>query len=223
MTNRKTTRFSSHVKSRLYGWRWEKINNRLFDFYYGTDTHRESLLSDEGITVSQAQKGNSVYRPFWKTEFNECITSLERDLSFYTFVDVGSGKGKLLLLASRFPFVESIGIEYTRGLHQTAMENIRKFKRRSNTHLNISSVHADALEWEMPNRPAVYFVYNAFDYETTNAFFAKLEKHILKTKVSTIIIYGNLRDISEREDAFQILKSFTVHCRTRRYIVFVND
>lgn len=212
----------SYIRSRLYGWRWEKLNNRLFDWYYGTDTHRESLLADEGVSVAQAEKGNAVYRPFWKTEFIECIHSLEKDLSSFTFVDVGSGKGKLLLLASRFPFVEIIGIEYARGLHQIATENIKKFKARTGAHLNIRSINADAIAWEMPDKPTLYFVYNSFDPDTTKAFFAKLEEYVLRTKAPTILIYGNLRDISEREGAFQILKSMMVCRRRRRYIVFSN-
>ena len=215
-------KFTSYIQSRLYGWRWEKLNNRIFDWYYKTDTYRESLLREEGVSDAQAEKGNSVYRPFWKTEFVKCIESLDRNLTEYSFIDAGSGKGKMLLIASRFPFAEIVGIEYAKGLHQIAVDNIKKFKARAGEHLNIRSINSDAIAWNMPNKPAVYFVYNSFDPDTTKTFFAKLESHVAQTNAPTFLIYGNLRDVSERQDAFTFLRSMTVRSRTKRYIIFSN-
>ena len=212
--------FISRIQSRLYGWRWEKLNNRIFDWYYGTDTYRESLLREEGVSDPQAERGNSVYRPFWKTEFIKCIRSLGEDLAGYSFIDAGSGKGKILLLASRFPFSEIIGIEYAKGLHKIALDNIKKFKTRAGPRLNITSVNADATEWDMPDKPAIYFVYNSFDPDTTKKFFTRLDNHVALTNTPTFLIYGNLRDISEREDAFPLLRSMVVRSRTLRYIIF---
>ena len=95
--------FISRIQSRLYGWRWEKLNNRIFDWYYGTDTYQDNLR-EQGVSDPQAERGNSVYRPFWKTEFIKCIRSLGEDLAGYSFIDAGSGKGKILSSPHGFHF-----------------------------------------------------------------------------------------------------------------------
>src|SRR3954454_18204342 len=104
---------ASILSRRLFGlrWRWEKFNNRLFDWYHGTDTHQETFLSNEGVSEDQARKGNNVYRPFWRKEFIQAINDIGIHPDVWIFVDIGSGKGKLLLLASHFNFEDIIGIE----------------------------------------------------------------------------------------------------------------
>jgi len=58
------------------------------------------------------------------------IESLDIDLTDYLFVDIGAGKGKLLLLASHLSFSEIIGVEYAPSLHAVAMKNIQQQKIR---------------------------------------------------------------------------------------------
>src|SRR3954454_9805602 len=117
---------ASFLNRRLFGlrWRWEKFNNRLFDWYHGTDTHRETFLWNQGISEDQARKGNDVYRPFWRKEFFRAIKDINIRPEHWIFVDVGSGKGKLLLLASHFEFADIVGVEYAPGLHEVAVRNI---------------------------------------------------------------------------------------------------
>jgi len=110
----------------------------------------------QGVTDVQALQGNDVYRPFWRKEFFDAIRALDVDLTDYLFIDIGSGKGKLLLLASQFPFSGIVGIEYAPALHATAVNNIKRFRNKAGRP-DIMSVNADAMTWELPTRPAVYF------------------------------------------------------------------
>ena len=45
----------------------------------------------------------------------------------FTFVDIGSGKGRVLLTAARFPFRQVVGLEQSADLNQIAARNIRHF------------------------------------------------------------------------------------------------
>ena len=103
-------------------WRWEGLKNKLYDWRHRLDTHQECFLNTQGITEEQALQGNNVYRPFWRKEFFDAIKSLDIELTDYTFVDIGAGKGKLLLLASHCAFSEIIGVEYAPSLHAVANE-----------------------------------------------------------------------------------------------------
>ena len=211
----------SHIiRKRLFGlrWRWERFKNKVYDWRHGTDTHQECYLNTQGVTDVQALQGNDVYRPFWRKEFFDAIRALDVDLTDYLFIDIGSGKGKLLLLASHFPFSGIIGIEYAPALHAIAVNNIERFKNKTGR-TDIMSVNADAMTWELPPKPAVYFLYNPFDLQTTQAFFARLDDHVARTGVPTFMIYGNLRGVTEREAAFASARSLVLKKRTPRFLI----
>ena len=215
---------SSYIKRRLFGlrWRWEKLNNKLFDWRHGMNTHQKCLLYTQGVRDDQAREGNNVYRPFWRKEFSSAMGSLGINFSNYLFVDVGSGKGKMLLLASHFPFPEIIGIEYAPGLHAVALKNIQGLRTKTGTRTNIVSINADALTWDLPNRPTVYFLYNPFDLAITKAFFAKLGQHAERTRTANLMIYGNVRGVAEREEAFSSPRSLRLKLKTPRYFIHIS-
>ncbi len=56
----------------------------------------------------------------------------------FTFVDFGAGKGRVALLAAKYPFVRVIGIEHSPRLVAAAKENAARFAQR-----NKSSVPVD--------------------------------------------------------------------------------
>jgi len=203
-------------------WRWERLNNVLYDWRHGVETHQECFLNAQGVTEEQAQQGNNVYRPFWRKEFFDAIETLDIDLKKYDFIDIGAGKGKLLLLASHFPFSEIIGIEYAPSLHAVAVKNIQQLQANPGAPTAIECIRADALTWDLPHRPAVYFLYNPFDFTTTRAFFLKLDEHAARTRLPTFMIYANLRGVVERQAAFASGRSLFPKTTTPRYVVYQN-
>ncbi len=50
-----------------------------------------------------------------------------KDLREFTFIDLGSGKGRCLLMAAPYGFKKIIGVEYMPEWHRVAEENIRRF------------------------------------------------------------------------------------------------
>src|SRR5262249_42854411 len=141
----------------------------------------------------------------------------------YVFVDIGSGKGKLLLLAAKLHFSEIIGIEYAPALHEIAVQNIDRFKQSTGCPIKISSVNEDALKWPLPERPAIFFMYNPFDLETTKAFFARLDEHATRSGMPIAVIYGNLRGVNERQEAFRAAKSLIPKIQHERFVIFVSE
>jgi len=211
---------SRTLRKRLFGlrWRWEGFKNKVYDWRHGTKTHQECFLNTQGVTDVQALQGNNVYRPFWRKEFFDAIRALDVDLTDYLFIDIGSGKGKLLLLASHFPFSGIVGIEYAPALHATAVNNIKQFKYKAGRP-GIMSVNANAMTWGLQTKLAVYFLHNPFDLKTTQAFFAKLDDHVARSGVPTFMIYGNLRGVAEREAAFASARSLVLKKRAPRFLV----
>jgi tRNA1(Val) A37 N6-methylase TrmN6 len=84
------------------------------------------------------------------------LALLPINLDDYTIVDIGSGKGKLLLLASNYPFRRIIGVEYAPLLHEIAKKTSRTFGHR---HRNASiSPRCAVTRWITGCRPDRSFV-----------------------------------------------------------------
>src|SRR5580704_1717125 len=78
---------------------------------------------------------HSPYQPTEPGLFTEMIErTVEQarvDLSEFTFLDLGSGKGRTLLMASDYPFRRIIGVELLPSLDEIARENLRQYKSES--------------------------------------------------------------------------------------------
>jgi len=99
----------------------------------------------------------------------------------FCFVDVGCGKGRALLVASQYPFVELIGVEYAPKLSRIAEQNLRccgikKFR--------IASV--DASEFTYPSANTFAFFYHPFS--DVSLFDAVLDRIKLATLGQKLVI-----------------------------------
>jgi SAM-dependent methyltransferase len=92
----------------------------------------------------------------------------------YTFVDIGAGKGRALLLASELPFREVIGIEFNEDLTRVARENAEKWDRAGRARCAIRVVHQEATQFRWPVTPLVVFLYNPFGHKVLRQLLAHL-------------------------------------------------
>ncbi|MDZ7761299.1 MAG: hypothetical protein U5L00_13730 [Desulfovermiculus sp.] len=85
--------------------------DKSFDRKYGTDT--TGIISSGELSISDAKtKHNAIfYLPAPERVTQYMLSSLPIDYTAYTFIDYGSGKGRVLLTASQFPFQKIIGLE----------------------------------------------------------------------------------------------------------------
>jgi hypothetical protein len=94
--------------------------------------------------------------------FTSMVQSLAIEHSQFTFMDLGSGKGRALLLASTFPFRRVIGVEYCEELNEIARQNVVKYPASARKCSDIAIVTADATTCAIPEGPLVLFFYNPF-------------------------------------------------------------
>jgi predicted RNA methylase len=79
------------------------------------------------------------------------MRQLPRDLSDFVFIDVGSGKGRVLLAAAQYKFKRVLGVELTQELHEHAQRNIVAFRGPRQTDA-VHSVLSDARDFESRKR-----------------------------------------------------------------------
>jgi hypothetical protein len=105
------------------------------------------------------------YRPSPCQMFEWALAGIDYDLSKLTFVDHGAGKGRVLLLASEYPFAAIGGIEFAEELHDDAVMNIAQYPRSRMRCRNVECVHEDASQVGPPDGEAVHYFFNPFSRE----------------------------------------------------------
>ena len=111
------------------------------------------------------------YEASTESELVAALDSLGESLQSFSFVDLGCGKGRTLLVASRLGFREVIGVEFARELAQVAARNMAATAVR-----NAVVLHADAAEFTLPGGDAVVYLYNPFSEEVMTKVLSNLRR-----------------------------------------------
>src|SRR5260370_10751518 len=90
----------------------------------------------------------------------------------YTFVDFGSGKGRMLLIAAQCGFRRMCGLELRKELHDQACRNFRQCHNVETC--SFESLNMDAADYECPNEKLVLFFFNPFASEVMAKVLRKL-------------------------------------------------
>jgi SAM-dependent methyltransferase len=132
-----------------------------FDWRYGTDTMR--WVDRNALETRSDNRCHSA--PYRATKVRPLLQLLNR-LSVprdVTFVDIGSGKGRVLLIASQYGFRKVVGIEFSGELCAIARQNVEAFSRKAKSHSSIEVIEADATTYQFHAGERVLFMYNPFD------------------------------------------------------------
>jgi SAM-dependent methyltransferase len=138
--------------------------DEAFDTHTGVDTGGVDHLYDLTIKSKNARYGTS-HIASDPGEFADAMAMIDEDLSTVTFVDMGSGKGRALMLAADYPFQRIIGVEFATELHQQAEANMAALGAAGRGDERIELIHGDATTFALPDTPLVLYFFNPFDGE----------------------------------------------------------
>lgn len=160
-----------------------------FDFDYGVDTTWATVSLR--TRIREWLRGVQ-YQPSEPQLFREIIDSLPVALDGFTFVDLGSGKGRTLLMASCYPFQRIIGLELLPELNAIAVQNILRYRSENQKCFAIESHAGDARSFEFPKEPTVLYLFNPFPDYVLESFLAYLRTDLLRSPRPFYVIYHNL-------------------------------
>ena len=172
------TSFSKLYKAGGLNRIYKELENYLFDLINNVET-RKRVINDYSDEIFD-------YMPSYKTTVAAPLRYLDQsdfDLTEFSFVDIGCGKGKALIIANKFKFKEVIGYEINRQVYDVLCKNINKLNIRNSQLIN-DSINADKIR----NKSIIYF-YNPFSENMTYDFFKKIS--LDKNLKQLIIIYVN--------------------------------
>jgi SAM-dependent methyltransferase len=138
---------------------------------------------------------HSPYQPTESDLFHEMLDALREqtrcDFRDFTFLDLGSGKGRTLLMASDYPFRHIVGVELFPALHQAAQDNLGKYRSESQKCFALESICGDATEFPFPDEPTVLYLFNPFPEAGLRRMIANLEQSLLTHPRIVYVLYHN--------------------------------
>jgi SAM-dependent methyltransferase len=169
----------------------ERRRQRYGDMEYDWE-HRVNTTS--GTVGWRARLLGMFHSPYQATDpalFREMMASLPIEFDKFTFVDLGSGKGRTLLLASEYPFRRIVGVELIAELHRAAEENIRLYRSATQRCSQIEAVCADACEFVLPATPLVLYLFNPLPEVGLQRVLRNLERSLEQSPRPGWIVYHN--------------------------------
>jgi hypothetical protein len=105
------------------------------------------------------------------------------------FVDFGSGKGRVLCQAARYPFGRVIGVEISPALTRVARLNLDRNRRRFACR-QVELVTADVADYEIPDDVTYAYLFHPFAGDTFEVLIDRLVESIERWPRRLTIIYA---------------------------------
>jgi SAM-dependent methyltransferase len=159
-----------------------------FDWDYRIDT----TWSNIGLrTRIREVLAGRAYQPSDPRIFHEIMAQLPIGFREFTFIDLGSGKGRALLLASDYSFRRIVGVELLPELHAIALTNVTKYSSQRQQCREFELHCADARDFELPKEDLIIFFFEPFPEDILRDVIARVERSLRKAPRRMFLIYQN--------------------------------
>ncbi|HUK40250.1 MAG TPA: class I SAM-dependent methyltransferase [Candidatus Acidoferrales bacterium] len=163
-----------------------------FDAKYGTDT--SSLVPLEALDLTSENRPRAVlYWPSLQRTVEKMLGSLDIDHREFTFVDIGSGKGRVLMMASLYPYRRIVGVELSEKLHKVAERNIGLFHPAEQKCARIELICGDATRFAFPDDNLVLYFFDPFDAAVMEKVVSNLANSLRTHDRQVFVIYLHAR------------------------------
>jgi precorrin-6B methylase 2 len=172
--------------------------NLLLDNYYRIDTEIRIELSSLGIddNIGHRHESTSIRHI---TKIMKTLNISEGDV----FLDVGSGKGRVLLVAGRYPFKKIIGVDVSSEINKICQENVRRMKSKLKCN-NIQTITSNAANFKIPKDITHVYFFNRFGLNVMKSVIDSIYNSITNYPRKIVLIYYNPKFEKEIESIFSI-------------------
>jgi hypothetical protein len=141
----------------------ERAADATFDRTHNVDTGGKIHPAAMHDIESENWIYSPIYEPTRVELFEQMIDASDIEPHRFSFIDYGSGKGRVLLLAARFPFRRVVGVEYSPKLHRIAERNLRSTRFADRRSGPVESICMDAVQFRIPEESVVFYFYDPFE------------------------------------------------------------
>jgi SAM-dependent methyltransferase len=134
-----------------------------FDAEHGVTTEALVFLGElDPDAIGPSLEYATHYEPTPVAQANALLDASPLAPESATFIDLGAGMGRVVLLAARRPFRAVIGVELSPALVEIARENLTTVCDPQRVARDVKIVDADAVSYAFPRGDLVIFMYNPF-------------------------------------------------------------
>jgi histone methylation protein DOT1 len=169
----------------------EQRRRRYGDVEYDWDHRVDTTSATVGWRDRLLGVFHSPYQPTEPALFHEMLAALNIAFEDFTFIDLGSGKGRTLLMASDYPFRRIVGIELLPELHRVAQENLEKYKSEAQRCFQLESLCTDARQYIFPAEPVVLYLSNPLPRAGLAQVIDNLERSLGQHPRKVRVLYHN--------------------------------
>ncbi|MEO1168785.1 MAG: class I SAM-dependent methyltransferase [Pseudomonadota bacterium] len=164
------------------------VHDDSFDRQYGVDTSGVVEL-DEMTNPAGSLKGATPYEALDPQWFDFLISRAAiGNIDEFQLIDIGSGKGRVLMAAALAGFPDVIGVEIDEGLHRVASRNMEIFQEHT-PDVRFTLYHADLREFAFPLGSIVCFANNPVHQPIFQEFVTKIEEALFAHPRKFIFVY----------------------------------
>ena len=169
----------------LNGWSFAHPFDRLYRI------NTSAFVASEELVRSPIDGGRSgIYAGSQPSIIRTALRTLP-PLEAFTFVDLGCGKGRPMIVASEFGFREIVGVELSEPLAADARRNAALLRRRLPDRVPIRVDVQDAGTYSYPDGDLVVFLYNPFGELVVRRVAARLQSLLELGQRRIFVIYYN--------------------------------
>lgn len=173
-------------------WRWkQRFGDIDFDCEQRVDTTWSNVKFTTRVREIFAGRG---YQPTDPHIFREMMERIPGELGDYTFIDLGSGKGRALLLAREYSFPKIVGMELLPELHAIAQQNVSKLPAEEQKRFEL--LCGDGRQFVFPSGPLFLYLFDPFPAPVLAQVIENLE-HSLQQEPRPVLI-GYQNPVSEK-------------------------
>ncbi|MCX7393871.1 MAG: class I SAM-dependent methyltransferase [Planctomycetales bacterium] len=185
-----------------YHVRW--LRSVAFDARFNLDTtFKYSEDKQFPAIIPETQQG---YEPVCPATLQKIISRLPINFEEFTFVDLGSGKGRAVLVAMGHPFKKVVGVEYSEYYHKIACQNIQAYRQSQPEFCPVELIHGDAATFPIPSGNVVLYLFNPFQGDVFDRVLANLHESLQSgtQQIYLAYLHPQCRQAVERVSSFSL-------------------
>lgn len=181
-------------------------SGQRFDAQNGVVTEALIFLGElDPEAIGPALADATHYEPTPVAQIHSMLDAVPAEPAEKTFVDLGAGMGRVVLLAATKPFRQVIGVEVSGALCETARDNAVRW-RRARPELcckDLRIIRADAAEFRFPSGEIVVYLYNPFGAQTL----ARVAERLARLPSRVFVLYHTPvhRNVLDEHPAFETI------------------
>jgi len=140
---------------------------------YGTNTFIPVELKDLTITNGDRKKA-SRYEAVSFYMLENLLSAFQKVSGLTSVIDLGCGKGRVLMVAPHFGFTHIPGIDFAKELCQQAIVNMEE-KEKEFPDINWNVINENVENYDIGSQDTVFFMFNPFTEVVLKRFLEKLD------------------------------------------------